>query len=293
MRLFAIRIPDDLVPDETFDKLATLIEQPGRDRLRRYRLPEDSLRALVARLTVTWYLYINKLLQPGELPTFGRKGKGKPTLTTPHLSPPLEFNNTHESSYILFTTLSSPSPLSSVGIDIMLQPRPSEVYDIQEGITDQLTLLERRSLAVPMRGEGRARRISLMWALKEGFTKAVGEGITFGMERIEVHLNEERKAENGVPQVGVKGGGEDQEQEIKVDKVLIDGKDANQIGWEWKIGEIDNVRKGEKERYSWAVWWRGEVVELSQRSLELEHVPWDNFVAPLLELAEDMQKRNK
>ncbi|KAK8849707.1 hypothetical protein IAR55_005042 [Kwoniella newhampshirensis] len=303
MRLFAIRIPDDLVSEETFDTLAMLVEQPARDRLKRFRLPADSLRSLVARLTLTWYLHTGCLLASGELPTYGRKGKGKPTLTTPILSPSLEFNNTHEQSFILFTILRSHSPLSTVGIDIMAHPSPSSILSVQEGIVDQLTLSERRGLAVPMTLEERARRISVIWALKEGFTKAVGEGITFGMERIEVHLEDQRKQEQNNAQLtgdGDTGITENDRRDderaaqvahVRVEKVLVDGKEVGERGWEWRVGEIYDRRKGEEEGYSWAVWWRGEDAEPSARGLALEHVRWDDFVRPLLKLAEDLQAR--
>ncbi|WVQ78969.1 hypothetical protein IAT38_001061 [Cryptococcus sp. DSM 104549] len=265
MRLFAIRIPDELVDAEVLDRLATLIEPQGRDRLKRFRLHEDALRSLVARLTVTWYLYTNSLLTPGELPSFGRKGKGKPTLSNPDLSPRLEFNNTHEGSYILFTTLRSHSPLACVGIDIMLHP--SDPFPTQEGISEQLTLLEKRSLAIPLTRKERSRRLTRIWSLKESYTKAVGEGITFGLERIEVELE---------------GPGEG-----KVKAVKVDGKSLDDRGWEWRVGDVG-------EDYGWAVWWRGDDAEQQNGSIELavEHVSWEEFAQPLLELAGSLTETN-
>ncbi|WRT69743.1 uncharacterized protein IL334_006734 [Kwoniella shivajii] len=268
MKIYAIKIPDEPISEETFDELSTLVEEPARGRLKRFRLPADSLRSLVARLTVTWYLNQNDLLPEGELPTFGRKGKGKPILSTPILDPPMEFNNTHESSFILFSILRSHSPLACVGIDIMSPvPDPTEV---QEGISYQLTLSEKQSLSIPMSEDERCKRLMRMWTLKEGFTKAVGEGITFGLERIEVHLASTQQAGD-------------------IEKVLIDGKNSVDIGWEYKIGQVE-------DNY-WAVWWRGTDDETeakaeanlegqSQRELDVINVNWDEFQGPLSELAE-------
>ncbi|KAL0247056.1 hypothetical protein I308_104090 [Cryptococcus tetragattii IND107] len=259
IRLFAIKIPSEPVDKETFDKLAGLVDSPARERLARFRLPDDALRSLVARLTVTWYLYTNGLLSPGELPTFGRKAKGKPTLSTPKLEPRLEFNNTHEGSYILLTALRSHSPLACVGIDIM--KHPDDPFPTQEGISDQLTLLEKRSLAMPLSARDRSLRLTKLWSVKEAYTKAIGEGITFGLERIEVELSA--------------GAG-------KVERVKVDGKDVDERGWEWRVGDIG-------DDYGWAAWWRGDDVE---RELVIDHISWEDFARPLLVLAESRLTSN-
>ncbi|WWC73650.1 uncharacterized protein I206_107622 [Kwoniella pini CBS 10737] len=259
MRLFAIKIPDQPIPQETFDKLALLIEPQGRERIKRFRLPEDALRSLVARLTMTWYLYINNLLINNELPTFGRKGKGKPILETPKLYPPLEFNNTHESSYILFCLLRSNSPLSCIGIDIMspvLNP-----LETQEGISLQLTIKEKLSLNLNLNDIQRNEILMKFWTLKESFTKAIGEGITFGLERIEVLLKNNNNNE--------------------IEKVKIDGKDSNEIGWQWKQDKIG------KENCIYSIWWRGEDF-YPDEDCSMQNVNWEEFEKPLLELVDKL-----
>ncbi|WVR08048.1 hypothetical protein IAU60_005093 [Kwoniella sp. DSM 27419] len=266
-KLYAIRIPDEPVPEETLNKLGSLIDEAGRERIKRFRLAEDALRSLVARLTVTWWLYAHGLLPEKTLPTFGRKGKGKPTLATPPLAPPLEFNNTHEGRYILFTTLRSTSPLACIGVDIMLPPF-ADAKDVQDGISYQLTLKEKLGLSADMSNEERAWRLTLLWSLKEGFTKAIGEGITFGMERIEVDLE---------PATG--GGAE--RGDIPVRGVMVDGKDVRERGWEYAVGRID--------AHGYAVWWRGDesdAGEAGRGGLHVETLDWDNFAEPLLRLAD-------
>ncbi|ODO01482.1 hypothetical protein I350_06302 [Cryptococcus amylolentus CBS 6273] len=258
MRLFAIKIPDTPLDPAAFDKLATLVEPSARERLKRFRLPEDALRSLVARLTVTWYLHTQGLLALGQLPVFGRKGKGKPTLSVPTLQPRLEFNNTHEGSYILFATLVSSSPLACVGIDIMLHPE--DPFPTQEGISEQLTLLERQSLAIPLTPRERSQRLTKLWSVKESYTKAIGEGITFGLERIEVELE---------------GPGEG-----KVKTVRVDGKDVGERGWEWRQNDLG-------EDYGYAVWWRGDDAEDTGEA-QMEHVSWEEFSGPLLDLADKL-----
>ncbi|WVF68267.1 hypothetical protein IAT40_003032 [Kwoniella sp. CBS 6097] len=301
--LFAIRIPDKPLAESTFDQLALLTDEAGRQRLKRFRLWEDALRSLVTRLTVIWYLYSNGLLEDGDLPTFGRKGKGKPTLATPTLSPPLEFNNTHEGQYVLFTTFrpdpSSYSAANCIGVDVMIPPlKPGEAAEIQEGISDQLTLKEKLFLAglpAPSKGGGdelRAWALTYMWSLKEGYTKAVGEGITFGMERIEVELNLDLDLEmkagkvDSLDEENSVQSAESVLERLQVRNVTVDGKEVSERGWEYRVGEI--------EGHGYAVWWRGDEesdtnhVSGSQikriDSLTIEKVGWDQFEAPLLQL---------
>ncbi|OCF42615.1 4'-phosphopantetheinyl transferase [Kwoniella heveanensis CBS 569] len=311
--LYAIRIPDDPLPEATFNRLALLTDEAGRQRLKRFRLWEDALRSLVTRLTVIWYLNTKGLLPDGQLPTFGRKGKGKPTLATPTLSPPLEFNNTHEGRYVLFTTLrpdpASYSATNCIGVDVMIPPlKPGEASEIQEGISDQLTLREKQFLSgLPAassssfsinppgsaRGSGdgdgdelRAWALTYMWALKEGYTKAVGEGITFGMERIEVDLGLEADVGCEIGRDCVSDGQSDPHrsalQRLHVKSVIVDGKEVSERGWEYRVGQIDG--------HGYAVWWRGdEPLETARDqdevdSLSIENVSWDQFEGPLLQL---------
>ncbi|WVO14337.1 hypothetical protein L204_101969 [Cryptococcus depauperatus] len=255
MRIIAIKIPSEPVNPHTFNKLATLIDNSGRERLKRLRLPKDALCSLIAQLTVTWYLYTNGLIPRNKLPTFDKRDKGKPVLSTPVLEPRLEFNNTHDGLYVLFATFQSASPLACVGIDIM--KCPDDPFATQEGISDQFTLLEKQSFAVPMSKKERSAMLAKLWSIKEAYTKAIQEGITFGLDRIEVVL------EDG-----------------EVRAIKVDGKDADKIGWEWRIGQL------EKE-YRWAVWWRGQDIE-GKRNAEIEHISWEEFCSPLLQLANDI-----
>lgn len=64
--------------------------------------------------------------------------------------------------------------------------------------------------------------------MKEGYTKAIGTGISFGLERINVQ-----------PGVGM------------VSKLEIDGRDARSQGWRWAVGSLDGA-------YGWAVIWNEE-----------------------------------
>lgn len=86
---------------------------------------------------------------------------------------------------------------------------PNDPFPTQEGISDQLTLLEKQSLAMPLSLRDRSLRLTKLWSVKEAYTKAIGEGITFGLERIEVELS----ASAG-----------------KVERVKVDGRDVDERG---------------------------------------------------------------
>lgn len=81
--------------------------------------------------------------------------------------------------------------------------------------------------------------------MKEGYTKAIGTGISFGLERINVHL----------------GDG-------KVASLEIDGKDARLDGWHWDVGSLD------AGAYGWAVIWNGE----QDQTVTPEPLEWNLFV---------------
>jgi len=110
----------------------------------------------------------------------------------------------------------------------------------------QLSTLEKLHVAA-ISGRMKAKLLTTLWTIKEGFTKATGDGISFGLDRIEVEL----------------GDG-------SVSRVTVDGKDIRDNGWTWTVGSIDG---GE---YGYAVIWRGEANPA--KSVEVEKIAWDDFI---------------
>lgn len=97
----------------------------------------------------------------------------------------------------------------------------------------------------------RARRITTLWTLKEGYTKAIGEGIGFGLERIKVDLDEGGQAR----------------------KVWVDGRDLRDEGWEWLCGPLGDGG------YGWAAYWQGDVLEDGPGvELVMNEVEWEEFL---------------
>lgn len=179
----------------------------------------------------------------------------------------LDFNTSHEGAYVLLAVVegdgdgSGPEVDVDVGVDVMDLPTdPDELYDsisyqvsayIQQTAyvltPPKLTLPERLAVAGTS-GKVKAKLLTTLWTIKEGFTKATGDGISFGLDRIEVDMGDGAVA-------GVK----------------VDGKDIRQEGWTWAVGSIDG---GD---YGWAVIWRGEATRPAG-PVVLETIRWDDFV---------------
>lgn len=81
--------------------------------------------------------------------------------------------------------------------------------------------------------------LTTLWTLKEGYTKAIGEGVGFGLERINVVLDE-----------------------LKAVRVEVDGKD---IDWKWRIGDVQGM--------AYAAYWKISDFE------GVEIVTWSQLVS--------------
>ena len=114
----------------------------------------------------------------------------------------------------------------------------------------QLVSGEKMALALPLTDHQRARLITTLWTFKEGYTKAIGEGVGFGLERIAVDLS-------------IDG---------LVDGVSVDGRDIRWDGWKWTTGWV-----GDGKEYGWSVYWKGD-----PDFDKPQHVYWDEFVQTLL-----------
>lgn len=106
------------------------------------------------------------------------------------------------------------------------------------------------ALAVSLTPEQRAELLATLWSFKEGYVKATGDGIGFGMERIGLDLAPDRKAQ----------------------AVHVDGRDVSLDGWEWAYGTEGRVENGGKRPYGWAVFWKGR-----KWDGQLHRVPWEEF----------------
>ncbi|RSH93228.1 copper chaperone of lysine biosynthesis protein [Saitozyma podzolica] len=162
MRVLAFALPD---PD--YEYLLSLLDPPERDRVVRFRLPEDRLRSLVGRLALWWYLLVEGHISGDTRPTFGRKARGKPTLSTPVLSPPLDFNNSHEGPFVLLGVARGVT--AELGVDVMLPPL--DPVELQDSLDLQLTSMEKHHLAIPLPPASGLRGLPPSGLLRRGIPK--------------------------------------------------------------------------------------------------------------------------
>lgn len=89
--------------------------------------------------------------------------------------------------------------------------------------------------------------VTRLWTTKEAYVKAIGEGLGFSLDRIEVVM------EDGA----VRG-------------ISVDGRDVREDGWGWASGT-------QSDGYCWAACSSG-----AAGIGEVQHVEWDSFVNGLL-----------
>ena len=166
----------------------------------------------------------------------------------PKLDPALDLNDSHDGSFVLFGSVRGQEV--DIGVDLM--KIPLDPKDIQEGISEQLSPEEKHALALPLSDHERAKRLTTLWTFKEGYTKAIGQGVGFGLDRITLALD----------------------QRGDVEGVCVDGEDIRWDGWKWAKGWIESKDGLHKEEYGWVAIWRGD----PDWDGQLTTVTWDDFL---------------
>ncbi|XP_069615327.1 L-aminoadipate-semialdehyde dehydrogenase-phosphopantetheinyl transferase isoform X4 [Ranitomeya imitator] len=134
-------------------------------------------------------LIAEKLQIPWDKIVLDRSAKGKPFLVSgipPHI-PNFSFNVSHQGD---FAVLAAESELQ-VGVDIMKTDRPGsgsteEFFRIMHR---QFTEREWRSIKHAGSDGAQLDMFYRHWALKESFTKAIGVGLGFNLQRIEFEVS--------------------------------------------------------------------------------------------------------
>lgn len=90
----------------------------------------------------------------------------------------------------------------------------------------------------------RAERLARLWVVKEAYVKAIGEGIVFGLQRIDVNL-----AHDGT-----------------LVKVTVDGKTLDETGWSAYLGSLVNG-------YIWAC-----VTESSEETTQPKTISYQQII---------------
>ena len=89
----------------------------------------------------------------------------------------------------------------------------------------------------------------MIWAAKEAYVKALGEGVTFGLQRIDVHVDNECLA-----------------------TIRVDGANIKDEHWTWSSGWLEH------RQCAWVAVGRGQAIH---QALTPEHLTWTDLCADL------------
>ena len=99
-------------------------------------------------------------------------------------------------------------------------------------------------MALPLSPKEKAERLTTIWCLKEAYVKAIGEGVGYGLQRIDVSLSDD-------------GG---------LVSLQVDGMVLEDEGWSVELGILDGG-------YIWAC-----ITESSEKLGEPRIVPYQNII---------------
>lgn len=175
---------------EEFRFLLELLPQ-GEERDGILKLPtfKDRKRALLGRLLTRRACARVLGVQDFQEFEVARTLGGKPFLATPLPAelPNFNFNVSHDGRWVVLAS----DPLQLVGVDVSAPQRARNDREDDTWREDLDSLLYAGEQDVISRGLTVRDRYSVfqrLWSAKEAVTKAVGRGLDFGMQRIEVQL---------------------------------------------------------------------------------------------------------
>lgn len=149
-----------------------------RDRAASFRYEADRQRYGLGRLGLRWLLSRHLGGHPATL-EFAYGAYGKPQLAHPGSARDLQFNLAHSGDWIVYGV----SRDRAIGVDVeKLAQRPH----LDRLIGRCLSATEQASM--PTADAARLRCFLALWTLKEAHLKAIGQGLYYPMNRVEIGL---------------------------------------------------------------------------------------------------------
>ncbi|GAA5965390.1 hypothetical protein JCM3765_004881 [Sporobolomyces pararoseus] len=186
-------VGESLGPHASLSQLLDLVDEQTRLEILKFRFLDDVRRCLLGRLLVRSVLSERCKVAHRTL-VFQKSPYGRP-YAVQHSLPrfPIDFNVTHDSNLIaVATVLCDNLEGRRVGIDLMKIRNPWEGTTIEEfvqGIADQLTKTERKTLESLTDERARLPQALALWILKEAYVKATGEGLHCDISRLGFDLD--------------------------------------------------------------------------------------------------------
>ena len=163
----------------TVDRLVAVLSSDERERAVRFHFRRDAMRWIVARATLREILGAYLETEPAAI-AFTYGPKGKPALVAEEGRADLQFSVSHSADLAAFAvTVEVP-----VGVDV---ERLRSVEDMEQIAARTFSVRECSAL----RGLPRAQRAAGFfncWTRKEAYIKALGEGLSYPLDRFSVSL---------------------------------------------------------------------------------------------------------
>ncbi|QMV39819.1 4'-phosphopantetheinyl transferase family protein [Cohnella cholangitidis] len=172
VKLYAVKAERPL-PRELHAQFLALCSPFRRDKLRRYVREEDARRSLMAEMLLRAALRKDWLKRSDGVPlVFEENAYGKPNLTG---VPRVHFNLSHSGDWCACAVSESP-----IGVDV------EQVRQQELGWADKLLAEDEKIELHATAGIERLKRFFEIWTLKESYVKALGKGLSHGLNTFSV-----------------------------------------------------------------------------------------------------------
>lgn len=173
---------DLALAEATIHSLYELLNSEERQRADRFHFPHDRVHFIAARGQLRILLARHLNLTPTEL-QFSYSKYGKPSLVQ---APELHFNLSHANTKALLAVTYA----GKVGVDIEYTQKEIDV----DGIAQRFFANNEYQLLQTLNGTAKHKAFFTAWTRKEAFLKALGKGVAYGLEKVEVSILPEQPA---------------------------------------------------------------------------------------------------
>jgi 4'-phosphopantetheinyl transferase len=161
------------LPTERLEKLASLLSEDEIIRANRYHFPEHKRRFLAARGFLREILGLYLAINPEKV-EFIYSERGKPSINAQ-----LQFNLSHSEEMAVYGLTTG----GRIGVDL---EKMRSMKDLNS-LTKRFFCAEEHELIA--KSQEKETLFFQLWTAKEAYLKAVGTGISGGLDRVEVCLN--------------------------------------------------------------------------------------------------------
>jgi len=172
-----IWIVDLSVAEQTLQRAQTVLSEDELQRSRRFRFPVDCRRFVMARANLRRIL-ASYLHVAAQTLVFDYSEYGKPTLSRPQSQ--MRFNVSRSGERALIACTQG----REVGVDIEKERQDIEIDDLAKRFFTALENAKLQAFPLPDRYQAFLR----CWTCKEAFVKAVGRGLSLGLDKFDVSL---------------------------------------------------------------------------------------------------------